>query len=166
MNAPFAVEAHGSPDLAGLRQALGILDAGERPVDGAFVIGAGGGDDRMHDVVPAMAGIGRVVVVQFSDRFHRHPHRRRVIAGSVHETFQPGGTGRDFPNVDATGRCLDQGLDADGARELPIALDLRQQRFHYIDILGTVDLGHHDQIDAITGGFHHLDQIPVGIMSI
>src|SRR5262245_789940 len=88
MDALLAIEAHRQRDPARSRETRGIRVAGIRPVEAAQIVDARGGDDRLHNRMPAMAWINLVVLVRLANRRRRHPHRGGVVASAEDQRLE------------------------------------------------------------------------------
>ena len=66
MDALLAIEAQGPGDPAGALEASGILESGIRSVHGAKSVSASRCNNAVHHGMPAMAGIQRIVIVEFA----------------------------------------------------------------------------------------------------
>ncbi len=163
MDALLAVEPHRAGDAARALEAGGVLVRGVRTVETAQSVGPRRGHDAVHGRVPAVPRVELVVGVELADARRRHPHRRRVVPGAEDEGVEPRRRRRDLPQVDVAQGALDLGLDADGAAEASMGLDLRQQHLHEHHVARGGRLGQHHQVDAIARAFDDVHQIPVGV---
>src|SRR5690606_14968469 len=122
MDAPFAVKAHAPGNAARGAVPLGVANAREWPVQRAEAVGAGGGDDSVECVVPAVTRVDLVILVRHTDGVDWHVHGRGVVARPEDQRLQPLTRGRNPVHVDDALRGLDLGLDADPVREAPVLL--------------------------------------------
>src|SRR4051812_7232376 len=128
MDALLAVEAERARDLAGLFESSFVVERRIRSVETTQPIYARGSDYRLHDGMPAMAGIERVVLVHRADVGRGHPHRRREIALSEDHPLDAWRRRGDLANVHESGGCLDLHREADLPRKSAVRLDLPEQR--------------------------------------
>src|ERR1700741_2516580 len=134
MNALFAVEAERLRDATGTLETRRVLEPRIRPVHATKPVGTRGGDDGVHDSVPAMTGIDLVVRITLPDRRRWHPHRRGIVACAEDERLEPWRRFRDLSRVDITCRGFDLGFDPDSLRASRARFDLREQRVHEHDV--------------------------------
>src|SRR5262245_8798403 len=133
MNALLAVESHRSCDAAGAFETSRVLVTRVRAVHAAKSVHAGGGDDGVHHRVPAVAGIERIVLVEFTNRGRGHAHRRSVVARTEHEPLEPRRRAGNLTAVKEPACGLDLSFDPDPTREPDVRLDLRQERVNELD---------------------------------
>ena len=148
---------------------IGVVvgEIAERPVDRQHAVGAAGGDDGRHRVVPrvgivGLALVGHVVIrLGAADPGGGHAHRGGEIGVAEAHPLHPGAGGGDLLDMGEARGGLDDDLEADRLRAALGALHRRHQRVDRVDVLRVADHRDHDLVEPVGAVLEQLDHVLV-----